>query len=61
MITQERGEFLGMRTALYLFVDDMEAVHQSAVENVATIEAYQMIAHLKKKNVTPQAIEQPLT
>ncbi|QXV66783.1 VOC family protein [Mucilaginibacter sp. 21P] len=37
MISQARGEFLGMRTALYLFVDDVEAIHQNAVENGATV------------------------
>ena len=38
MISQAREQFEGMRTALYLFVDDVEAVHQRAVDNGAKIE-----------------------
>ena len=36
MISQARGEFENMRTAFYLFVDDVDAVYQNALENGAT-------------------------
>ena len=30
MISQARGEFMDMRTAFYLFVDNVDKIHQSA-------------------------------
>ncbi len=38
MISQAREQFEGLKTALYLFVDDVEMVHQRAIENGAKIE-----------------------
>lgn len=38
MISQSRKQFEGMRTALYLFVDDVEAIHKRAVDNGAKVE-----------------------
>jgi len=38
MISQARGQFLGMRTAFYLYVDDVDAVHQKAVACGAQVE-----------------------
>lgn len=38
MISQSGEHFKGMRTALYLFVDDVETVHRRAVENGAKVE-----------------------
>ena len=38
MISQAREQFKGMRAAFYLFVDDVEAVHKTAVENGAAVE-----------------------
>lgn len=38
MISQAREQFEGMRTALYLFVDDVETIHRKAVENGAKVE-----------------------
>lgn len=35
MISQARGEFKNMRTALYLFVNDVDATYQNAIENGA--------------------------
>lgn len=32
MISQARGEFMGMRAALYLYVDDIEIMHKRALE-----------------------------
>jgi len=32
MISQARGQFLNMRTAFYLYVDDVEKIHQRAIE-----------------------------
>lgn len=32
MISQARGEFTGMKTALYLYVRDVELIHKRAVE-----------------------------
>ncbi|MEX0288511.1 MAG: VOC family protein [Flavobacteriaceae bacterium] len=32
MVSQARGEFEGMRTAFYLYVDDVDAVYHKAVE-----------------------------
>jgi PhnB protein len=34
MISQAREQFEGMRTALYLFVDDVEAVHQLTLRRI---------------------------
>lgn len=38
MISQARKQFEEMRTALYLFVDDVEAIHKRAVDNGAKVE-----------------------
>lgn len=38
MISQARGQFLNMRTAFYLYVDDVDTIHKSAVENGAKVE-----------------------
>ncbi|MEO6869358.1 MAG: VOC family protein [Ginsengibacter sp.] len=38
MISQAREQFEGMRTALYLFVDDVETLHKRAVGNGAKVE-----------------------
>ena len=38
MISQARGQFIGMKTALYLYVNDVDAVHQRAVAQGATVE-----------------------
>ena len=38
MISQAREQFEGMRTALYLFVDDVEIIHKRAKENGAKVE-----------------------
>jgi len=38
MISQAREQFEGMRTALYLFVDDAKTVHKRAVEYGARVE-----------------------
>ncbi|WP_394747427.1 VOC family protein [Spongiimicrobium salis] len=38
MISQARGQFLHMRTAFYLYVDDVDKMHQRAIENGATVE-----------------------
>ena len=35
MLSQARGEFMGMRTSLYLYVDDPDAVYQNAIEHGA--------------------------
>ncbi|QAA80923.1 VOC family protein [Aequorivita sp. H23M31] len=35
MISQARGEFLNMRTSFYLYVDDVDKLHQRAIENGA--------------------------
>ncbi|MFZ1664453.1 MAG: VOC family protein [Flavobacteriales bacterium] len=35
MISQARDQFLGMRTALYLYVDDVDVMHKRALENGA--------------------------
>lgn len=32
MISQERGKFTNMRTAFYLFVEDVDKVHRRAIE-----------------------------
>jgi len=36
MISQARDDFENMRTALYLYVNDVDQVHQKALENGAT-------------------------
>ena len=38
MISQANGRFEGMKTALYLYVDDVEAIHKRAVDNGAKVE-----------------------
>lgn len=38
MISQAREPFLNMRTAFYLYVDDVEEIHRRAVENGAKVE-----------------------
>ncbi|WP_027126836.1 VOC family protein [Gelidibacter mesophilus] len=38
MISQARGPFLNMRTAFYLYVDDVEEIHKRAVQNGAKVE-----------------------
>ncbi|MEL7530309.1 MAG: VOC family protein [Bacteroidota bacterium] len=37
MISQARGDFLGMRTAFYLYVKDVDTIHQRAVAHGATV------------------------
>lgn len=37
MISQARGTFLNMRTAIYLYVDDVDALHQRAIEHGADV------------------------
>lgn len=38
MISQARGQFLNMRTAFYLYVDDVDQIHKRAVKNGAKVE-----------------------
>lgn len=38
MISQARGQFLNMRTALYLYVDDVDALYARAITQGATSE-----------------------
>jgi uncharacterized glyoxalase superfamily protein PhnB len=38
MISQARGQFLGMRTAFYLYVDNVDDFHKRAVEYGAKVE-----------------------
>jgi uncharacterized glyoxalase superfamily protein PhnB len=38
MISQARGQFMNMKTALYLFVEDVDEMHNRAVEYGATVE-----------------------
>lgn len=38
MISQARGKHKGMKTALYLFVNDVEAIHKRAIKYGAKIE-----------------------
>lgn len=38
MISQARNQYLGMRTSHYLFVDDVDAMHQRAIEFGAKVE-----------------------
>ena len=35
MISQARGQFTGMRTALYLYVNDVDAIHKNALTHGA--------------------------
>ena len=35
MISQARGQFMGMRTALYLFVKDVDVIHKNALAHGA--------------------------
>ncbi len=37
MLSQARGQFLNMSTALYLFVDDVDKIHQRAIDNGAEV------------------------
>ena len=38
MISQARGQFLNMRTAFYLYVDNVDVIHQRALDNGAKVE-----------------------
>lgn len=38
MISEARGQFAGMKTALYLYVNDVDAAHRQAVAQGATVE-----------------------
>lgn len=38
MISQARGQFLNMRTSFYLYVDNVDEIHQRAVESGAKVE-----------------------
>ena len=38
MISQARGPFLRMKTALYLYVENVDAMHKQAVENGAIVD-----------------------
>ena len=38
MVSQARDQYLNMRTAFYLFVDDVDKIHKKAVENGAKVE-----------------------
>jgi len=38
MISQARGQFLNMRSSMYLFVDDVDMVFKNAVEHGAKVE-----------------------
>ena len=38
MISQARGQFLNMRTAFYLYVDNVDEIHKRAVDNGAKVE-----------------------
>jgi|SRR5680860_88162 len=38
MISQARGQFLDMRTAFYLYVNDVDEIHERAVDNGAKVE-----------------------
>jgi len=37
MLSQARGEFEGMKTALYLYVSNVDLMHKRAIENGATV------------------------
>lgn len=38
MISQARGQFLNMRTAFYLYVENVDEIHKRAVEHGAKVE-----------------------
>lgn len=38
MISEAREQFIGMKTSLYLFVDNVELFHKRAIENGAKVE-----------------------
>lgn len=38
MVSQAREQFLNMRTAIYLYVDNVDEMHKRAVDNGATVE-----------------------
>lgn len=38
MISQAREQFLNMRTALYLFVDNVDEMHKRALENGSSVD-----------------------
>jgi len=38
MISRARGEFLNMRSAFYLYVDNVDEIHKRAVKNGARVE-----------------------
>ena len=38
MISRTRGEFLNMRSAFYLYVDNVDEIHKRAVKNGAKVE-----------------------
>ncbi|QBA63987.1 VOC family protein [Muriicola soli] len=38
MISQARAQFLNMRTSMYLYVDDVDIIHQRAVDSGAKVE-----------------------
>ncbi|MCH6233385.1 VOC family protein [Cognataquiflexum rubidum] len=38
MVSQAREQFEGMRTSLYIYVEDVDGVHRKAIENGATVE-----------------------
>ena len=38
MISQARGQFLNMRTAFYLFVNNVDEIHKRAVDNGVKVE-----------------------
>jgi len=38
MISQARGKFLNMRSAFYIYVDNVDEIHQRAIKHGATVE-----------------------
>lgn len=38
MVSQARGQYMGMRTAFYLYVDNVDEMHQRAVDHGAKVE-----------------------
>lgn len=38
MISQARGQFMNMRTAFYIYVDNVERIHKRAIEHGAKVE-----------------------
>ena len=38
MVSQARDQYLNMRTAFYLYVDDIDQVHKNAIKNGAKLE-----------------------